>query len=104
MSATLISRNHDDYIELRKLPEFIPGRPNKSTVFRWVQSGVNAPDGERIRLRSTRIGGRIFARLADLEQFLARLNADHNDTPAETDADRLRRSREAAAALEAMGC
>lgn len=104
MPATLVTRDHDDFVELRRLPDFIPGRPNKSTVFRWVQSGVNAPDGERIRLRSTRIGGRIFARLSDLEAFLRRLNQTDEDTPQETDADQLRRSREAGAALERLGC
>lgn len=104
MSAHITQQDQDDHIPLSKLPGFIPGkRLHVSTLIRWKDTGVIGADGERIKLKSTRIGGRIYVRLSDLQAFLNRLNS-RDDSPRETDADRLRRSREAGKALEALGC
>lgn len=103
MNATQQLDKLDEYIHLTKLPAFVPGRPHKSTIFRWIQLGVVAPNGERIKLETNRVGGRIFVKLSDLQTFLNRLN-ERDDEPRESDAERLRRSREAGRALEALGC
>lgn len=100
----MLLNEQDDYVLLVKLSDFIPGRPCKSTIFRWADLGVLDGSGKRVKLKTYRIGGRILARLSDLKMFLDTLNADRTEQPAESEAEIARRGREAGKALEALGC
>lgn len=46
-----------------------------STVVRWVQSGVPARNGERVKLAAVRVGGRWMIRQTDLDAFFEALAA-----------------------------
>jgi hypothetical protein len=46
-----------------------------STVWRWVLKGINGANGERVRLRAIRLGGRYLISERDLEEFTAALSA-----------------------------
>lgn len=39
------------------------------TVRDWIRIGIHLPNGSRVRLRATRLGGRWLIRLADVETF-----------------------------------
>lgn len=67
-------RNADD--GTRKAPDLLspaqaarrlPGRPNPSTIIRWIIRGVRGR-----RLEAVRVGGRYFIDPADLERFVER--------------------------------
>jgi len=88
---------------LSQARDFIPGRPHIATITRWRLTGVLDPSGERVKLRTTRVGGRHMISLADIERFLARLNADAAADEAESEADIARRNRETRQALAALG-
>ena len=62
-------------------------RPSPPTVWRWCRKGVKA-GGHRVRLRSTRIGGRLYATVEDVERFIAAQNpqVDPTDDPIRDDA------------------
>jgi hypothetical protein len=48
-------------------------RCHVSTIWRWLKTGVIA-GSERVRLESTRIGGRVYITEAQFQAFLQRLN------------------------------
>lgn len=98
MPATL-TESARDAVTLTQAVDFVPGRPNISTLWRWATKGVRG-----IRLATVIIGGRRMVTPRALEDFLQRLNADQPADEEETDADLQRRAREAAAALERLGC
>ncbi|WP_422931449.1 hypothetical protein [Singulisphaera sp. PoT] len=47
-----------------------------ASVHRWIRRGVIGPDGERIRLRATRVGGRWYVGAEDWSAFGTALNAE----------------------------
>jgi len=49
--------------------------PHRSTVLRWTECGVDV-DGERVYLQAVRVGGRTMTRPADVNAFLAAINAE----------------------------
>ena len=59
----------------RRLPGRNGTHANPSTVARWVHKGATAPDGTRVKLVATRIGGTLFVTEQALADFLAALNA-----------------------------
>ena len=94
-----IAKRFADAIPLTKVPDFIPGRPNISTCWRWASKGVRG-----VKLATIIIGGRRYVTLAALEDFLESLNTDTPATKNDTDADMARRAREASHALADLGC
>jgi hypothetical protein len=60
----------DGWLSLGQAARLVPGRPNRSTLFRWARRGVIVA-GRRIVLASDRIAGRIKVKRSDLERFLA---------------------------------
>lgn len=92
-----------DLMPLSRARDYIPGRPHLATITRWRLDGILAPDGERVRLRATRVGGRHMTSQADIAAFLGRLNADPAADDPETEADIARRNRETRQALAALG-
>ena len=59
----------DDHISLTEVAKIAPGRPTPSCVWRWCRKGVLARNGDRIRLRHVRVGGKIFTRRGWLKEF-----------------------------------
>ncbi len=72
----------DGLISLTQAAKIAPGRPSTNCVWRWCRRGVRARDGERVRLRHVRIGGKIFTTadwLADFGNALAEADAKYFD-------------------------
>ncbi|MEX1229639.1 MAG: DUF1580 domain-containing protein [Planctomycetaceae bacterium] len=95
---TTIATRYADAIPLTRAPDFIPGRPNISTCWRWATHGVRG-----VKLKTVIIGGRRFVTMQSLEDFLAALNVDTGAAD-ESPADVKRRGQEACDALEKIGC
>jgi len=72
----------DEHITLTQAAKLAPGRPTPNCVWRWCREGVKAASGERVRLKHTRFGSRIFTTrqwLNDFGQALAEADAAHFD-------------------------
>jgi Protein of unknown function (DUF1580) len=85
---------NDELFELSKLP--LPRRPHVSTAWRWASAGVRG-----VKLRTTRIGGRVYVSRADFDNFMAALNAPEGERPQSKTV--AARAAAAAAALEKVG-
>ena len=59
----------DSYITLTEAAKLSPGRPSSCAVWRWCRVGLKSRNGERIKLRHSRVGGRIFTTESDLSEF-----------------------------------
>ncbi len=71
-----MSDTNGGYIPLSNAAREFPNRPHSATVIRWAMVGVKVGDArERVKLGSTKIGGRRYTSRADIDEFLARLNA-----------------------------
>jgi hypothetical protein len=69
-----------DLLTLSDAANSLPHRPHTSCLWRWCRKGVIARNGERVRLRHLRIGGKIFTSrdwLADFGSRLASADAAH---------------------------
>lgn len=84
--------------------DLIPGRPSAQTVTRWMLSGIIGPDGKRLKLASFKVAGRRYITREAVAAFIAASNGDAERRPKSAFDDSARRSREAGAALEALGC
>lgn len=79
--------------------QYIPGRPHIATIWRWTSKGVRG-----CKLKTVRIGGRTMVTLADIEDFLNRLNSSAtSDIPQITPCQRQQQSEAARKELEKMG-
>jgi hypothetical protein len=96
-------------IPLRELPHRLPRRPNGrmvslSAIYRWIARGCLAPDGQRIRLAVTRIGGSTFVDPAALDLFTSRLSGQPTEVePPRSSAARRRAVEAAEKQLAAQG-
>lgn len=72
--------------------------PHVATLHRWRTRGTRG-----VKLQTWLRGGVVVTTPAAVEQFLRALNAGADD-PGDSPSDAARRSREAAKALEALGC
>jgi hypothetical protein len=79
--ATMIDLATEDPIPLSRIPARFPslGRHTGkhlhfSTLFRWATKGVRGPNGERVRLETTRLGGSLITSVAALNRFAAALS------------------------------
>jgi hypothetical protein len=59
----------------KKLPAFDGEEISPATLRRWIRSGI-LWNGERVRLKAERIGGRWAVQQGDLDRFLAILNGN----------------------------
>jgi hypothetical protein len=66
------------YMPLNEVAKRLPGHPHISTIHRWVSDGVRG-----VRLRSQRIGNRVFTTEEWIDEFIEELNT--------TDDERLKR-------------
>ncbi|MBL4808871.1 MAG: DUF1580 domain-containing protein [Phycisphaerales bacterium] len=72
----------DEHLTLAQAAKIAPGRPSANCVWRWCREGVKSASGDRIRLKHTRFGSRIFTTrqwLNDFGQALAEADAAHFD-------------------------
>lgn len=95
----------DEHITLTAVAKIAPGRPSPNAVWRWCRRGVQARNGQRVRLEHIRVGGKIFTTRGWLDEFGRKLaDADRryfdlNEAIAESSApapprpDRRKRSR-----------
>ena len=107
----------DDLLSFAEAARTLPGKPSPSTIWRWSRRGVVARDGQRVRLRCVRLGGRMFTTRAAILAFgeaLAEADARHFDaddsdapapaeTPERNPADRKAAMTDAGARLAAAG-
>jgi hypothetical protein len=78
-----------------------PGAPHVATVWRWATRGV-IRNGQSVRLRTIKCGGRTFTKQAWADEFVAACNADNPSHQPSPTAVRARRQRQAAAAMQAL--
>lgn len=100
-SLTLDRDDDDPYIALDDAPRHIPGRPHRSTPWRWASRGVMR-HGQAVRLMTIIVGGRRMTTRAWIDDFLAALNAGEPAHQPSPTAVRARRERQAAAAMAAL--
>ena len=60
-----------DYLTLAAAAKLCPGKPHCSALWRWSRHGLRARNGERVRLKHIRVGGRIFTTRPWLNGFFA---------------------------------
>lgn len=64
----------DGYLNLSEAAKSIPGRPHRNNVYRWCIEGTLVR-GERVMLRSARVGSRIFTKQEWIDAFLEKTNS-----------------------------
>ena len=69
--ATIIDR--DDLLTLTEAAKRLPGRPHRSTLWRWARKGIELPDGSRVHLRVRRLGRWTLVAPEDIDSFSAAL-------------------------------
>src|SRR5262249_31309444 len=76
------------------------------TVWRWALKGLPGADGQRVRLRAARLGGRWITSIEALQEFCESTTPKLGDdviTPLRTPDKRMRASQRAAKQLEKVG-
>jgi len=103
MSAKAIRQTLTESIQnaltMAQAVDFVPGRPNVSTLWRWATKGVRGQ-----KLFTTIVGGRRMVTLESLERFLLRLNAGNEQEQMEAEPSFERRAKQAVKVLESLGC
>lgn len=105
-----------ELVTIAEFSKLVPGRPNPTTVWRWARKGIQARNGQRVRLPHQRIGRRLFVDVdaakpffqAIADQDVAYFQCKDAITPAEiatprTDNQRQEDAARAAARLEREG-
>ena len=72
----MIDLDHEQPISITQAARLIPGRPNVSTIWRWIQNGVR---GEK--LGTVAVGGRRFTTAEAIARFIAATTAKANGEP-----------------------
>ncbi|WP_169979891.1 hypothetical protein [Tautonia rosea] len=98
-----LATDRNQRVQLRDLPGVEGLDLHVSTLFRWASRGVLARDGSRVRLRTTRVGGRVYVRLSDFDAFNDRLNAESGGQGPDASERRRREIDRAEAELAALG-
>ena len=60
-------------ITLGQAARLLPGHPSPSSLWRWCRRGVKARNGEQIRMRHVRVGGKLYIQANWLDEFSKRL-------------------------------
>jgi hypothetical protein len=66
-------RRRDGYITLVEASKLTPGRPSTNCMWRWCRKGVKSRNGERIRIKHVRMGGKIYTTAGWIAEFGKRL-------------------------------
>jgi len=77
--------------------------PSLPSKHRHALQGVLNRAGERVKLATWKIGGKLCTTPEAIEEFLQRLNEGHADDARESETDIARRNRETREALRAVG-
>lgn len=77
-----------------------PTRPSVATVWRWILNGVKGPEGQLIVLHAQRLGRRRFVTREAIDRFVAAFN----ESAQQRSEANLHQAREAARALQSIGC
>ena len=83
----------ENLIKIIDVPRHLPGRPNVSTIYRWLNSG---------KLESVMIGGRRWTSTEAIARFVNR-STSGAATPSEVSGQRKREIEKAEAKLKASG-
>ena len=106
MSTILVESTLSLHDACRLLPSSRAGKKlNLCTIWRWINDGVLALDGSRVRLEAVRVGGRWVTSVESISRFSAALTGDTGNAPApiRTPAARSRAAEVARKKLEAIG-
>lgn len=94
--------DENDYIPLNDASQFIPGRPHRTTVWRWALRGIKR-GGKTVKLNTTAVGVRRYTTHADIDRFLLACNGVA-ELPKLPESESFQRRAEAAGKLlESMG-
>ena len=69
-----------NYLTLSQVARQCPSQPSPNTVWRWARRGVSGRNGQKIRLRHVRIGGKLYIPFDAVEEFfkaVAEADADY---------------------------
>lgn len=91
--------SNDEYIAISEVSRYIPGRPSRSTVWRWMLNGVRGH-----RLASVHVGGRRFVTKAAIKAWLKAINEADTTSLDDCVEHRLRSAHAALQALRRKGC
>jgi hypothetical protein len=86
--------------------KLLPRRISPATFARWIIVGVRRLDGERLRLRAERIGGRFWTSPEWLAEFIESQTSQYvpaTETQHRSPVEESRAAARAVAALEKMG-
>jgi hypothetical protein len=93
MSVNVVSEHPLSLAAVSKL--LPPGRNGKHPTFgcvlRWITTGAPGPNGEPVRLRAGRVGGRWFSSTEAVNEFIAALTPPPS-SPSSTRSARQRRT------------
>jgi len=78
-------------------------RLHPATLTRWIQTGVRALDGRRVKLEAVRVGCRWLTSEPALRRFSEALQSMPADSPLRSPTTRQKASTRAAAELKRMG-
>ena len=108
-----LAQSNERLLPLQEVCRLLPSHTGKplafATVWRWVQTGVKSPTGERVRLQACKLGGRLLTSKTALDEFMKALTPDFagggiGTVQATRSANKRRRATEKAAAeLKKMG-
>lgn len=70
----------NEMFPLDKASNHVPGRPHRSTCWRWAERGV-IRNGEKIRLETISVGGRRYTSQKAIDRFIAACNPPGPDQP-----------------------
>ena len=90
-----IDIENEQHLFLGDAPKFIPGRPDKSTVYRWAMRPMN-------RLETFRVGGRLFTTREAIARFISNCN-EPGAVAVSMTAHRVARQRAAGVTLDEAG-
>jgi len=77
--------DREDLFTLSQAAKRLPGRPHRSTVWRWHRLGYALSDGSRVHLGVIRLGRRILVSAEDLAHFAERITeAERHSQPRST--------------------
>ena len=65
----MIDLKSERTVPLNKAPQFVPGHPHLSTIWRWYLRGVRG-----VKLETLVVGGRRFTSVEAIERFCERLS------------------------------
>lgn len=72
------TEQREEMIPLRKIPEATHWPVTVSGLRDWSSKGLSLPDGNRIALETTRVGGLIYTTKEAVDRFMKAVNDAHN--------------------------